>query len=122
MAITKVKNYTASPYYDDYNEEKNYHRVLFRPGYAVQARELTQLQTSLQAQIDRFGQHSFSDGARVVSGKPSLDIEYAYIKIEDEFYSTVATGTGAAYDTITYITDFLEKTIIGTDNTGAFQV
>jgi hypothetical protein len=122
MAITKVKNYTASPYYDDYNEEKNYHRVLFRPGYAVQARELTQLQTSLQAQIDRFGQHSFSDGARVVSGKPSLDIEYAYIKIEDEFYSTVATGTGAAYDTSTYITDFLEKTIIGTDNTGAFQV
>lgn len=122
MAISKVKNYPASPYYDDYNEEKNYHRVLFRPGYAVQARELTQLQTSLQAQIDRFGQHSFSDGARVVSGKPTLDVQYEYIKLEDEFYSTVATGSGAAYDTSTYITDFVGKTIIGTDNTGAFQV
>ena len=46
---------TVFPYYDDFNEEKNFYRVLFRPGYAVQARELTQLQTILQSQIERFG-------------------------------------------------------------------
>ena len=39
MATTVVKNYPISPYYDDFDETKNYHRVLFRPGYAVQARE-----------------------------------------------------------------------------------
>ena len=31
----------VDPYYDDYNEEKNFHQILFRPGLAVQARELT---------------------------------------------------------------------------------
>ena len=72
MTITKVKNYTVSPYHDDYTESDNYHRVLFRPGFAVQARELTQLQTALQAQIDRHGQYSFNDGSRVVGGKVSL--------------------------------------------------
>ena len=60
IAFTKVVPLatTVSPYYDDYNENKNYFKVLFRPGYAVQARELTQLQTMLQAQIERFGNHA----------------------------------------------------------------
>jgi hypothetical protein len=120
--ITKITNYRTSPYYDTFDERNNYHRVLFRPGYAVQARELTQLQTAFQAQIDRHGQHSFSDGAAVVGSGTTVDTEYAYIKCEDEFYSTVATGSGAAYDTSTYISEFVDKTIIGTDNTGAFQV
>ena len=53
MATTVVKNNFINYTLDDFDETKNYHRVLFRPGYAVQARELTQLQTALQAQIDR---------------------------------------------------------------------
>ena len=57
MAITRVKNYNIAPYYDDHDESKNYHRVLFRPGFAVQARELTQLQTSLYSQVDKLGQY-----------------------------------------------------------------
>jgi hypothetical protein len=56
-----IKNYNIPPYYDDFDQSKNYLRVLFRPGYAVQARELTQLQTAIQAQIDRFGSHVFKD-------------------------------------------------------------
>lgn len=60
------------PFYDDYDESKNFHRILFRPGYAVQARELTQLQTILQNQIERFGKHIFVDGSSVVGG--DLDI------------------------------------------------
>ena len=58
--------FNISPYYDDYNEDKNFLRMLFRPGYAVQARELTQAQTILQNQIERFGNHVFEDGARVL--------------------------------------------------------
>ena len=49
----------VAPYYDDFAENKNFHRILFRPGYAVQARELTQLQSILQNQIERFGSHVF---------------------------------------------------------------
>ena len=44
-------------------KHENFHRVLFRPAFAVQARELTQLQTILQNQIERFGEHIFKDGS-----------------------------------------------------------
>jgi len=60
-----ITYYNESPYWDDFNQNKNYLRVLFRPGYSVQARELTQLQTALQAQIARFGDHFFKDGSKV---------------------------------------------------------
>jgi len=59
----------VSPYYDDFNEDKNFHRIMFRPGYAVQARELTQLQTILQNQVERFGRHIFVNGSSVIGGK-----------------------------------------------------
>ena len=44
-------NYNNDPYWDDFNPDKNFHRILFKPGVAVQARELTQAQTILQNQI-----------------------------------------------------------------------
>jgi hypothetical protein len=56
------------PYHDDFNEDKNFHRILFRPGYGVQARELTQVQTILQNQIERFGNHVFTNGSPVTGG------------------------------------------------------
>jgi hypothetical protein len=40
-------NFNVNPYYDDFDEDKLFLRMLFKPGYAVQARELTQLQTLL---------------------------------------------------------------------------
>ena len=46
-------DFNLSPYYDDYAESKKFHRVLFRPAFAVQGRELTQLQTIQQNQIER---------------------------------------------------------------------
>ena len=52
-------NFNANPYYDDYDEDKKFLRMLFKPGYAVQARELTQLQSILQKQTERFGNHIF---------------------------------------------------------------
>ena len=60
-------NLNVTPYFDDFyadngGEVKNYHRVLFRPGVAVQARELTQLQTILQNQIERFGDNIYKTG------------------------------------------------------------
>lgn len=54
-----------SKYYDDFDEDKQYYRILFRPAVAVQARELTQLQTAIQKQISRFGDNIFRDGSIV---------------------------------------------------------
>lgn len=63
--------FNVDPYYDDFSEEKKFLRMLFRPGYAVQARELTQLQTILQNQIERFGNNIFKDGSNIIGGEIS---------------------------------------------------
>ena len=70
------------PYYDDFDEDKNYLRVLFNPGRAVQGRELTQAQTILQNQVSRFGSHIFKDGSSIIDGKISVDQEKPYIELE----------------------------------------
>lgn len=61
-------DFNVTPYYDDYDPNKGYYRILFKPGYAVQARELTQMQTTLQEQIQRFGRNIFKDGTIVIPG------------------------------------------------------
>ena len=45
----------VAPYYDDFDKDKNFVRTLFRPGFAIQARELTQLQSTLQNEISSVG-------------------------------------------------------------------
>lgn len=73
---------TVYPYYDDFNEAKNFHRILFRPGFPVQSRELTQLQTILQNQIERFGRHVFQNGSPVIGGKVNIPtFSYTSIKL-----------------------------------------
>jgi hypothetical protein len=83
-------DFNASPYYDDFEAtngalEENYMRILFRPGYAVQARELTQIQSILQNQIKQFGNHIFQDGSPVVGGHLTLDTSINYVKLDAQF-------------------------------------
>jgi len=77
-----VQNFNVNPYYDDYNEDKKFLRMLFRPGYAIQARELTQLQTILQKQVSRFGKHVFRNGSVVTGGEVSISSTILYHKLE----------------------------------------
>lgn len=74
---------SVSPYFDDYNENKDYYKVLFRPGVAVQTRELNQLQTLLQKQIERFGDNIFKRGTVVDGCDITFYSDYPYIKIKD---------------------------------------
>ena len=77
------KDLSQTPYFDDYNEDKNFHRVLFKPATAVQARELNQMQTILQDQIERFGENILIDGT-IISGGNFTEINpLAYIKVLD---------------------------------------
>lgn len=78
MAIT---NLNIAPYYDDYDPAKDYLRVLFRPGRPVQARELTTLQTMLQQQIERFGNHIFQDGSRVSGASINVNTEAIQVNL-----------------------------------------
>ena len=75
-------DFNTEPYNDDFDENNKFHRILFRPSYAVQARELTQLQSILQNQIKRHGDHVFQQGAMVIPGQISLDTKLSYVKLE----------------------------------------
>jgi len=101
--MTTTFNY--EPYYDDFDEDKNFLRVLFRPGYSVQARELTQLQTILSNQIEKFGNHIFKNGSPVIGGKVSLDDLASYIILETQY-------SGQDIN----ISDFLDKTIVSNNS------
>ena len=69
--MPQITDLNIAPYYDDFDKEDNFHRVLFRPGFAIQARELTQLQSILQNQVERFGRHMFQEGTVVIPGQLS---------------------------------------------------
>ena len=74
-------DFNLSPYYDDFAESKKFHRILFRPAFAVQARELTQSQTILQNQVEKLGDHFFEKGAMVIPGEIGFDLNYYAVKL-----------------------------------------
>ena len=102
--VTLSTNFNVAPYYDDFNESKNFHRILFRPGLAVQARELTQMQTILQNQIDRFASHIFQEGSTVRGLEMYYDTSYNYLKIRNN---------NSIGNTVT-VSNFQDKIIKGT--------
>ena len=81
--MAQQTNLNVSPYFDDFNADDNYHRVLFKPGYPVQARELTGLQSILQNQVDKFGQHFFKEGAKVIPGNTAYTRNYHAIEVNN---------------------------------------
>lgn len=91
MALEKDLN--VPPYFDDYDEDKRFHKVLFRPTTAVQARELTQAQTILQNQIERFANHMYKDGTIIDGVGITYYPKVHYISLEDQFYH--ANGSAA---------------------------
>jgi len=74
-------NLNVSPYYDDFDKGDNYYKVLFKPGYPVQARELTGLQSILQNQIESFGSHMFKEGSMVIPGGITCDNQFTTVKV-----------------------------------------
>ena len=81
--------FNISPYYDDYDPANRFLRILFKPGYAVQARELTQMQSILQDQISKIGDHLFKDGSRIV-GAP--------ISVRNTNFLGLNTGSGSPFN------------------------
>ena len=79
-------NLNVNPYFDDFDPNSNYNRVLFKPGTPVQARELTTLQSILQDQIEKFGSHIFKEGSMVIPGSIGYDSAYYAVKLESTFF------------------------------------
>ena len=93
-----------SPYYDDFDKDKNFYKVLFKPGFPVQARELTTLQSILQNQVESFGSNIFKEGSMVIPGGITFDNDYSAVKLN---------STNLGVDVSLYIKNFIGKTITG---------
>ena len=112
-------NLNVAPYFDDFDPQSNYYKVLFKPAYPVQARELNNLQSILQNQIEDMGTHFFREGAKVIPGQLTYLPNFYAVQIEPEFLGipvdlylkqlvgkkiTGATS-GVTAEVVTYITD-----------------
>ncbi len=97
-------DFNVSPYWDDWSLSDDFYRVLFRPGFAVQARELTTLQTILQNQIEQFGNHVFKEGSIVIPGSVGYDENYHALKLQASY------GSGTVS---TYLSQYVGATITG---------
>ena len=83
--MSQETNLNVAPYFDDFNANNDYYKVLFKPGYPVQARELTTLQSILQNQIEKFGQHFFKEGAKVIPGNTAYSSSYYALELENNY-------------------------------------
>ena len=95
----------TSPYFDDYDEDRKFVRVLYRPGRAVQARELTQAQTLQQVQTRRFAEYFFKQGALVDGCEQNLDLNLSFVKLQTNY-------NGSAVD----VEDFKDNIIYGANS------
>jgi len=104
-------NIQDPPYYDDFDESKNYQKIMFKPGVSVQSRELNQVQSILKTGIQRTADGIYGDSARI-SNEPSsftiLDDEHNQI-----IRSVKLVGTGANVSSYVgkYITGATSNTI-----------
>lgn len=108
--MSQVTNLNVAPYFDDFNakdvgaKDKGYYQVLFKPGYPVQARELTTLQSILQNQVETLGQHLFKEGAKVIPGNTGYNLFYYAVQLQN-------TYVGIPVDT--YVKNLVGKKITG---------
>mgnify|MGYP001160002957 FL=1 len=112
-------NLNVAPYFDDFDPSSNYYKILFKPGFPVQTRELTGLQSILQNQVEEMGNHFFKEGAKVIPGDLTYIQNFFGVQIEPEFLGipvgiyldqlvgTKITGrtSGVTAKVVTYITD-----------------
>ena len=80
-------DFNVTPYFDDFDQSKKFFKILYRPAYSVQARELSQMQSILQNQIEQLGDYNFSDGDRVYGCEVSLNTKINSLKIKTNYAS-----------------------------------
>jgi hypothetical protein len=102
--MAQKTNLNIGPYYDDFDKDKDFYKVLFKPGYPVQARELTTLQSILQNQVESFGKNIIKEGSMVLPGSVTFDNQFSAVKLN-------ASNLGV--DVSVYINNFIGKKITG---------
>lgn len=101
MAVDFTKKIFSDTYKDDFRDSDNYHRILFNSGKALQARELTQMQTIIQREMERLGTHMFKEGAAVNPGGMTVNTSYEFVKLNTTVNALPNTPSDLVGQTIT---------------------
>ena len=107
-------NFNVDPYYDDFDPSKNFHRILFKPGFAVQARELTQSQTIIQDQISKFASNIFTQNTPVTGGKVTTNLNCSYIKLNATYLGATILASSFLNQIITDATGTVKAKVLAT--------
>ena len=105
-------NFNTSPYFDDFDPTDNYHRILFKPGRAIQARELTQSQTILQNQISQFASAIYAQNTPISGGKITTNLNSDYLKLNRAYAGTEIDISELVGQIVTNSTGIISATII----------
>ena len=97
-------NLNVAPYFDDFDATKKFNKVLFKPAYPIQARELNNIQSILQGQIESMGDNLFKEGSVVIPGNSSYKPRFQCIQIQPEFLGVPVS---------LYLDDLVGKKITG---------
>lgn len=108
-------NFNVDPYYDDFDPNKNYHRILFKPGRAVQARELTQSQTILQDQISKFADHIFKQNTPVTGGQVTVNTRSIYLKLNTTYNDNDVVAEDFKNQIITDLDGIIAAKVVATE-------
>ena len=100
-------NLNVAPYFDDFDKSDKYYKVLFKPGYPVQARELTGIQSILQDQIEKFGSHAFKEGSSVTGGG---------VKFTNGYNSILVQADNEGYNVRDYLFELNGKVLVGSQS------
>lgn len=71
----------SSPYWDDYSRDKRFHRILMKPRTPVQTRELNQMQSMLQNQVEQVTSSVYREGVAVSGGQQTLDTNAIVLQV-----------------------------------------
>ena len=111
-----VSNVTSTSfsqtYRDDFADSDNYHRILFNSGSALQARELTQLQTIIQREAEQHARFVFKEGAPVHSGGIQLDTRFEFGKLDTTTYALPTTFSALIGEIFTGQTSTIKVRIV----------
>lgn len=84
-------NTNITPYHDDFDGRKDYYRVMYKPGFPIQARELTTTQSILQNQIEQLASSFMKPGDNVVPGQFLYSNPVAYVRLSSQTQGSLAS-------------------------------
>ena len=101
MATEVIKNLFLTQYKDDYRDSDNYYQILFNSGRGLQNRELNQLQTIINRDMDAMQGGIYRAGASVSGGDIDVRKDVKFVKLDTSTNGLPATPTSIENENFT---------------------